>query len=117
MSARRLFQSSRSRRRSLTAVVVRAYVSLSYKIEQDDTPAQLMTRLVVPLPGILASIFYFVFAGLLDPICAAVSAAWSGLMARLRDRYIRFLVWLGAEPPPGYEYLLNREFAMEVVYA
>jgi len=33
----------------------------------------------------------------------------SGLIGRLNDLYIRFLVWLGAEPPPGYEHLLGVE--------
>ncbi|MFN8454559.1 MAG: putative glycoside hydrolase [Anaerolineae bacterium] len=30
-----------------------------------------------------------------------------GIAGALRDLYIRLLVWLGAEPPPGYEYLLG----------
>ncbi len=30
-----------------------------------------------------------------------------GIAGVLRDLYIRLLVWLGAEPPPGYEYLLG----------
>jgi LysM repeat protein len=33
----------------------------------------------------------------------------SGLIGRLNDLYIRFLVWLGAEPPPGHEHLLGKE--------
>lgn len=30
------------------------------------------------------------------------------LTDRVRDLYIRFMVWLGAEPPTGYEYLIGR---------
>lgn len=33
----------------------------------------------------------------------------SGLIGTLNDLYVRFLVWLGAEPPPGYEHLLGGE--------
>ncbi len=33
----------------------------------------------------------------------------SGMSGVLNDLYIRFMVWLGAEPPPGYEYLLGAE--------
>ncbi|MBI1877185.1 MAG: LysM peptidoglycan-binding domain-containing protein, partial [Chloroflexi bacterium] len=33
----------------------------------------------------------------------------SGIIGVLNDLYIRFLVWLGAEPPPGYEFLLGAE--------
>src|SRR5262245_13163632 len=33
----------------------------------------------------------------------------SGIISALRETYIRFLVWLGAEPPPGYEYLIGGE--------
>jgi LysM repeat protein len=32
-----------------------------------------------------------------------------GIINALRDGYIRFLVWLGAEPPSGYEYLIGEE--------
>lgn len=32
-----------------------------------------------------------------------------GLINALKDGYIRFLVWLGAEPPPGYEYLIGEK--------
>lgn len=33
----------------------------------------------------------------------------SGIIGVLNDLYIRFLVWLGAEPPPGHEHLIGRE--------
>ncbi|MBN1991478.1 MAG: LysM peptidoglycan-binding domain-containing protein [Anaerolineae bacterium] len=33
------------------------------------------------------------------------------LIGTLKDLYIRFLVWLGAAPPPGYEYLLSADEA------
>lgn len=33
----------------------------------------------------------------------------SGLIGTLNALYIRFLVWLGAEPPPGHEHLLGVE--------
>jgi LysM repeat protein len=32
-----------------------------------------------------------------------------GIVGVLNDLYIRFLVWLGAEPPPGHEHLIGRE--------
>lgn len=32
-----------------------------------------------------------------------------GITGTLYDLYIRFMVWLGAEPPPGYEYLIGAE--------
>ncbi|RME78359.1 MAG: LysM peptidoglycan-binding domain-containing protein [Chloroflexi bacterium] len=32
-----------------------------------------------------------------------------GLMSVLKDFYIRFLVWLGAAPPPGYEFLIREQ--------
>ena len=32
---------------------------------------------------------------------------------RFYDLYIRFLVWLGAAPPPGYEYLLTKDKNMD----
>jgi LysM repeat protein len=35
----------------------------------------------------------------------------SGLTSVLFDIYVRFMVWLGAEPPPGYEHLLPTEEA------
>ena len=35
----------------------------------------------------------------------------SGLTSVLYDLYVRLLVWLGAEPPPGYEHLLPAEEA------
>lgn len=31
---------------------------------------------------------------------------------KLKDLYIHFLVWLGAEPPPGYEHLLPQAAQM-----
>jgi LysM repeat protein len=33
----------------------------------------------------------------------------SGIIGVLNDLYVRFLVWLGAEPPPGHEHLIGRE--------
>ncbi len=33
----------------------------------------------------------------------------SGISGVLNDLYIRFMVWLGAEPPSGYEYLIGVE--------
>lgn len=33
----------------------------------------------------------------------------SGLISILSEIYIRFMVWLGAAPPPGYEYLVPAE--------
>lgn len=38
-------------------------------------------------------------------------------MKKLYDYYIRFLVWLGAEPPPGYEYLLSDELNKDMISA
>lgn len=110
--------SARKQSRSLSAAVIRAYLSLSYKVEDDEAgaPPQLITRLMLPLPLTLAGLVYLVLSALLDPIVAIFSGAWSALWHWLREQYIWFFVWLGAEPPPGYEYLL-RECAMEVIYA
>ena len=33
----------------------------------------------------------------------------SDIFGVLNDLYLRFLVWLGAEPPPGYEHLIGAE--------
>lgn len=33
----------------------------------------------------------------------------SGIVGILQDFYIRFIVWLGAEPPPGYEHLVPEQ--------
>ncbi|HXV42929.1 MAG TPA: LysM peptidoglycan-binding domain-containing protein, partial [Anaerolineae bacterium] len=33
----------------------------------------------------------------------------SGVIGILNDLYVRFMVWLGAEPPAGYEYLVGVE--------
>lgn len=117
MSARRHFlrrkhtNRKHTGHRSFSAAVIRAYLSLSYKVDDDEgaMPPQLLTRLIVPLPVTLAGLLYLVFSALLDPIQAAVTRLYAEMSALLYEQYIGFFVWLGAAPPPGYEYFLRRE--------